>query len=153
MWFEWIRIGFAKKKKKARRVFVSLKYMSLMVPWACGCLRWLLASITMAALGGISEHWPIVCISLFYLSCKDLSSQRTSSKCNWSAVMGNWPFEGFQDTVSACRCFPSPPHSRSNVPCRYTPVMSELFIFACRPLWTDPVGFGGEMYQRPLLVK
>lgn len=118
-------------------MFVSLKYTTLMVPWAHGCLRWLRASVTMAALGWISRHWPIVCICLFYLSREDLSSLRTSSKCNCSAIMGNGP-SGVPKILSA--------HVTTSLLllkriCRYAPLMSDLFIFAWWPLSTEPVGW------------
>lgn len=48
------------------------------------------------------------------------------------------------------RRFPSPLRSHSNVPCSYTLLMSDLFIFAWRPLSTGPAGFvGGNVSEAP----
>lgn len=52
------------------------------------------------------------------------------------------PSGEFPETVGSCRRFPSPLCSPSNVPRISTPPMSDLFIFACRPLSTGPLGFG-----------
>lgn len=73
---------------------------------------------------GISRHRPIVRICLFYLSRDNLSSQRTSSKCNCSAKI-------LSAHVAASRLLLA---VAPTSPCRYTPSMSDLFIFAWRPL-------------------
>lgn len=126
----------------SRKVFVSLKCTFLMFPWAHGCLlsQWLLLAE--------SPDADQSCASVCFIRPAKICPRRGPPS---NAITGNCLFGGFQDPVSACRRFPSPPCSRSNDPCRYAPLMSDLFIFAWRPLSADPVGFA--MDQRPLLVK